>query len=237
MKFEDGTLVKGAYVIIDGVEHEVHMPEYSGNTPLTPENLNKAHDDILKELAGEEVYTNTNGINTSFNLTTNLRNAKYIDVYYVGKNSLIGDDIECIKRLPLVNGAVNSTIEALYAGAANLWIMRANINITGTRVSIANNIVNVLGSEVSVRQEASIYITRIIAYSKESQTEEISEGLTEEERVIELVKQEYGTDQGVSFNIVNKTGQIYNVSVVDDSSSAVLKWYTVDMSTETVTED
>lgn len=29
MKFEEGTLVKGAYVVIDGVEHEVHMPEYS----------------------------------------------------------------------------------------------------------------------------------------------------------------------------------------------------------------
>ena len=82
----------------------------------------------------------------------------------------------------------------------------------------------------------SIYITKVIAYLSAPQAE-VEETLTEEERVIELVKQEYGTDQGVSFNIVNKTGQIYNVSVVDDSSSAVLKWYTVDMSTETVTED
>ena len=26
MKFENGTLVKGAYVTIDGVDYEVHMP-------------------------------------------------------------------------------------------------------------------------------------------------------------------------------------------------------------------
>ena len=47
-KFESGTLVKGAYVVIDGVEHEVHMPEYSGNTPLSPEILNKMQTDLLK---------------------------------------------------------------------------------------------------------------------------------------------------------------------------------------------
>lgn len=50
MKFEDGTLVKGAYVVIDGVEIEVHMPEYSGNTPVSAENLNKMQQDLLKIL-------------------------------------------------------------------------------------------------------------------------------------------------------------------------------------------
>ena len=41
-KFKDGTLKKGAYVVIDGVEYEVHMPEYEGETPLSAENLNLA---------------------------------------------------------------------------------------------------------------------------------------------------------------------------------------------------
>lgn len=41
-KFKDGTLKKGAYVVIDGVEHEVHMPEYEGETPMSAENLNLA---------------------------------------------------------------------------------------------------------------------------------------------------------------------------------------------------
>lgn len=41
-KFKDGTLKKGAYVVIDDVEYEVHMPEYEGETPLSAENLNLA---------------------------------------------------------------------------------------------------------------------------------------------------------------------------------------------------
>lgn len=50
INFENGTLVKGAYVVIDGIEHEVHMPEYSGNTPLSPEIFNKMQTDLLKEV-------------------------------------------------------------------------------------------------------------------------------------------------------------------------------------------
>lgn len=46
MEFENGVLVKNAYVVINGVEHEVHMPEYSGKTPLTAENLNKMQESI-----------------------------------------------------------------------------------------------------------------------------------------------------------------------------------------------
>lgn len=58
---------------------------------------------------------------------------------------------------------------------------------------------------------------------------------TEEEKVIELVKNEYGTDQGVTFNIANKEGTIYHVSVNDVETTAVIAWYTVDISTNTVT--
>lgn len=47
MKFENGTLVKGAYVTIDGVDYEVYMPEYSGNTPLSAETFNKMQEDIF----------------------------------------------------------------------------------------------------------------------------------------------------------------------------------------------
>lgn len=59
---------------------------------------------------------------------------------------------------------------------------------------------------------------------------------TEEEKVIELVKNEYGTEQGVTFNIANKEGNIYHVSVNDNTTTAVLAWYNVDILTETVTQ-
>ena len=59
---------------------------------------------------------------------------------------------------------------------------------------------------------------------------------TMEEKVIELVKNQYGTDQGVSFNIANVDGNMYYVSVNDTATTAVLAWYSVDISTNTVTE-
>lgn len=46
--FENGTLVKGAYVEINGVQYPVTMPQYSGNTPVSAENLNKMQIEILK---------------------------------------------------------------------------------------------------------------------------------------------------------------------------------------------
>ena len=67
-------------------------------------------------------------------------------------------------------------------------------------------------------------------------TPSIQPNVTEEEKVIELVKNEYGTDQGVTFNIANKEGTIYHVSVNDAETTAVLTWYTVDISTNTVTQ-
>ena len=60
MKFEGGTLVKGAYVVIDGVEHEVHMPEYSGKTPLSAEIFNKMQEDIFPIGSTYITQTNTN---------------------------------------------------------------------------------------------------------------------------------------------------------------------------------
>ena len=50
VNFKDGELVKGAYVIIDGKEYEVHMPQYSGETPLSPENLNKMQKDLQDKM-------------------------------------------------------------------------------------------------------------------------------------------------------------------------------------------
>lgn len=70
--------------------------------------------------------------------------------------------------------------------------------------------------------------------SEEQQT--VNTEQTEEEKVVELVKNEYGTDQGVTFNIANKEGTIYHVSVNDAETTAVLTWYTVDISTNTVTQ-
>lgn len=50
VNFKNGELVKGAYVVIDGKEYEVHMPQYFGETPLSSENLNKVQNDLNKTI-------------------------------------------------------------------------------------------------------------------------------------------------------------------------------------------
>lgn len=50
VNFEDGTLIKNAYVVIDGKEQPVIMPKYSGKTPMSSENLNKVQNDLLEEI-------------------------------------------------------------------------------------------------------------------------------------------------------------------------------------------
>lgn len=48
VKFENGTLEKEAYVIIDGKEYVITPAEYKGATPLSAEMLNKMQEEILK---------------------------------------------------------------------------------------------------------------------------------------------------------------------------------------------
>jgi hypothetical protein len=50
-QFKEGTLKKGASVKIDGVEYGVTMPTYEGETPLSPENLNRAISECIKEFS------------------------------------------------------------------------------------------------------------------------------------------------------------------------------------------
>nr|DAJ09198.1 MAG TPA: hypothetical protein [Caudoviricetes sp.] len=69
VNFEDGELVKGAYVVIDGKEYEVHMPQYSGRTPLSSENLNKVQNDLNETITKQgkilnDKITNTNTYST-----------------------------------------------------------------------------------------------------------------------------------------------------------------------------
>lgn len=69
-----------------------------------------------------------------------------------------------------------------------------------------------------------------------SEEQEITNSEQVEEKVIELVKNEYGTNEGVNFTIANKEGNIYHVSVIDSNTTAVLAWYNVDIETNTVVQ-
>ena len=59
--FEEATLIKGAYVLINGVEYPVHQAQYSGGTPLSPENMNKIQEDLQEEINGYTKTVDENG--------------------------------------------------------------------------------------------------------------------------------------------------------------------------------
>lgn len=60
--------------------------------------------------------------------------------------------------------------------------------------------------------------------------------LTDEEKAIKLVKEEYGvTDSSISYKIVNVDGKNYTISVSSTSTTEVIAWYTVNIETGKVT--
>lgn len=70
---------------------------------------------------------------------------------------------------------------------------------------------------------------------QESITE--NQGPTNEEKVMELVKNKWGAnDDSVTFNIMNHDGDVYMVSVNDKDTTAVKTWYQVNLSTGEVTQ-
>ena len=105
----------------------------------------------------------------------------------------------------------------------------AEENETSTENTVNENTAPVIQPNVTEEEINSDYVG-----TEEQET--VTNGQTEEETVIELVKNQYGTDQGVTFNIANKDGNIYHVSVNDVNTTAVIAWYSVDISNNTVTQ-
>ena len=82
-KFENGTLVKNAYVEIDGVQYEVNPAKYSGNTELTAENINKMQEEIVNASYGESIYkSGINYASSDINLNEPLTNFAKIDIIH-----------------------------------------------------------------------------------------------------------------------------------------------------------
>ncbi len=97
---------------------------------------------------------------------------------------------------------------------------------------------NIINNEISQAVQNNQEQPKEQIIGREEQ-ESISEnrGQTDEEKVIELVKNTWGAnDNSVTFNIVNHDGDIYMVSVNNKETTAVLTWYQVNIVTGEVTE-
>lgn len=70
VEWEDGQLVQGAYVEINGRQYPVVMPQYSGNTAVTAENLNKMQSDLQNEIADKNIIMVSLSANQSVEANT-----------------------------------------------------------------------------------------------------------------------------------------------------------------------
>ena len=98
---------------------------------------------------------------------------------------------------------------------------------------------NSLDEEKNVIEEnlTNSETTQTIQDIPEQQSIAQNEGPTDEEKVIELAKNTWGpNDNSVTFNIGNREGDIYMVSVNNKETTAVLAWYQVNIATGQVTE-
>lgn len=92
-KFEDGILKKGAYVVIDGVEYEVHMPEYEGETPISAENLNRSISECVKEFSALVKITADTAKGATVTLSKKYKvGAGVLDVYINGEKLIKSSD-------------------------------------------------------------------------------------------------------------------------------------------------
>lgn len=56
INWENGTIKKAGYVVIDGQQYETVEPEYEGSTPINADNLNHM-DEGIKQLSDAQVKT------------------------------------------------------------------------------------------------------------------------------------------------------------------------------------
>ena len=93
--------------------------------------------------------------------------------------------------------------------------------------SVEENVINET-SNVNVQQTTQ---DQIIGREEQESINQ-NQGPTDEEKVIELVKNKWGAnDSTVTFNIMNREGDIYMVSVNNKSTTAVMAWYQVNIAT------
>lgn len=172
VNFKEGTLVKGAYVVINGVEYPVIMPEYSGDTPVSPENLNKLQKDINDDVTakyntlnnkinGTVLYDNSTGISgkESLTLSQNISNFSTIKIVYdVSNDSNINNRYarNAIKEFDVSN----STEDLLISENINSPYY-ASVSITGTTLNIIRNRVVNNGNPAEGNY---IIITKVIGY-------------------------------------------------------------------------
>ena len=149
--FEDGTLVEGAYVLIDGVKYPVVMPNYSGKTPLNSENMNKLQNDLIEDIDNiQEIIETFTGTENATSGYCKLGNGLILQWGSVNANTFLDDSEtggkqkivtfpiaftkfnQCFCTFQYANGRDSATIKEFNLGTLTLI---TGVNIAGVKVN------------------------------------------------------------------------------------------------------
>ena len=151
VNFEDGTLVEGAYVLIDGVKYPVVMPNYSGKTPLNSENMNKLQNDLIEDIDNiQEIIETFTGTENATSGYCKLNNGLILQWGSVNANTFLDDSEtggkqkivtfpiaftkfnQCFCTFQYANGRDSATIKEFNLGTLTLI---TGVNIAGVKVN------------------------------------------------------------------------------------------------------
>lgn len=151
VNFEDGILVEGAYVLIDGVKYPVVMPNYSGKTPLNSENMNKLQNDLIEDIDNiQEIIETFTGTENATSGYCKLNNGLILQWGSVNANTFLDDSEtggkqkivtfpiaftkfnQCFCTFQYANGRDSATIKEFNLGTLTLI---TGVNIAGVKVN------------------------------------------------------------------------------------------------------
>mgnify|MGYP004464531823 CR=1 FL=1 len=93
IQFKNGEIVKNAYVVIDGVEYEVHEATVNCDAPASAENLNLLLSDAIKQFSAVVKITADTAKGATVTLSKKYKvGAGVLDVYINGEKLIKSSD-------------------------------------------------------------------------------------------------------------------------------------------------
>lgn len=93
IQFKNGEIVKNAYVVIDGVEYEVHEATVNCETPVSAENLNLLLSDAIKQFSAVVKITADTAKGATVTLSKKYKvGARVLDIYLNGERLIKSSD-------------------------------------------------------------------------------------------------------------------------------------------------
>ena len=163
--WKNGTLISKAKVEVDGVIYEVEPEQYSGDTPLSAENLKKMEDNaqeainkVDEKLIGTVLYENATGTIGNITLSDSAANYDYIDFYCKRSTHVY------TVRTYNPNGNTVS-LSTNYCDGTYMYLYTKVITISGNVLTVVRSNLGYFNNDSThATSDDSNFITKIVGY-------------------------------------------------------------------------